>query len=130
MDIARKYGMIHPAASETAAVRGTFFIDPEGILRALMYYPLTTGRSIAEFLRILQALQTHDRHSVNTGEGWQPGDDVIVSPPTTAEGADRRLSEGFDCVDWYLCTRKLGKGGKLSAPMKPARRARARARAN
>lgn len=107
MDIARLYGMIHPGAADTSTIRATFFIDDKGILRAMVYYPLTTGRSIPEFLRVLQALQVHDRHGVATPEGWQQGDAVIVPAPTTAEAADRRLEEGYDCVDWYFCKKRL-----------------------
>ncbi len=107
MSVARSYGMIHPGAADTSAIRSTFFIDDKGILRAMVYYPLTTGRSIPEFLRVVEALQVHDRHGVATPEGWQPGDDVIVPSPTTAEAADERMQEGYDCVDWYFCKRKL-----------------------
>lgn len=128
MEIAWKYGMIHPAAADTSAVRATFFIDGDGILRALMYYPLTTGRSIPEFLRVVQALQAHDRHGVATPEGWQPGEDVIVPPPTTAEAMEKRMEEGLDCVDWFFCTRRLPEGRRITAPTKPSR-ARGRTRA-
>lgn len=48
MTVARAYGMIHPGAADTAAVRATFIIDPAGILRAMVYYPMTNGRSVAE----------------------------------------------------------------------------------
>lgn len=107
MHVSRLYGMIHPGASDTSTVRSTFFIDDKGILRAMVYYPLTTGRSIPEFVRVIEALQTTDKHSVSTPEGWQPGDPVIVPPPTTAEAAAKRLEEGYDCVDWYYCTKRL-----------------------
>jgi peroxiredoxin (alkyl hydroperoxide reductase subunit C) len=73
MDVARAYGMVHPGAADTQAVRATFFIDPKGILRAMVYYPMSNGRSIPEFVRLLQALQTSDRHGVATPEGWVPG---------------------------------------------------------
>ena len=58
MDVARAYGMIHPGAADTQAVRATFFIDPKGVLRAMVYYPMSNGRSIEEFVRLLDAMQT------------------------------------------------------------------------
>lgn len=107
MKVASAYGMVHPGASDTQAVRATFFIDPEGMLRAMVYYPMSNGRSIAEFVRLMQALQTADANKVATPEGWQPGEDVIVPPPQTASAADARASEGYNTVDWYFSTRTL-----------------------
>jgi len=107
MDVARAYGMIHPGAADTQAVRATFFIDPNGILRAMVYYPMSNGRSISEFVRLLQAMQTSDKNAVATPEGWTPGCDVIVPPPKTAEAAEMRAREGYETVDWYYSTRPL-----------------------
>ncbi|WP_295880398.1 peroxiredoxin [uncultured Thiohalocapsa sp.] len=107
MQVARAYGMIQPGASDTSAVRATFIIDPEGILRAMVYYPMTNGRSIDEFVRLVKALQTSDEHKVATPEGWQPGDKVIVPPPPTAEAAAARMAEGYECSDWYFCKKAL-----------------------
>ncbi|MEZ5579945.1 MAG: peroxiredoxin [Candidatus Competibacteraceae bacterium] len=108
MAVARAYGMIHPGAADTSAVRATFIIDPNGILRAMVYYPMSNGRSIAEFLRLVQALQTSDANKVATPEGWQPGDKVIVPPPATAEEAQARVSRGeYECTDWYFCKKSL-----------------------
>lgn len=107
MKVANAYGMIQPGASDTSAVRATFIIDPEGILRAMVYYPMTNGRSINEFLRLVNALQTSMEHKVATPEGWQPGDKVIVPPPATAEEAAKRMDEGYECTDWYFCKKSL-----------------------
>lgn len=107
MNVARAYGMIHPGAADTSAVRATFIIDDKGILRAMVYYPMTNGRSIPEFLRLVAALQTSDKHKVATPEGWQPGDKVIVPPPGTAEAAEQRMNEGYECTDWYFCKKAL-----------------------
>ena len=107
MKVATAYGMVHPGASDTQAVRATFFIDPEGTLRAMVYYPMSNGRSIAEFVRLMQALQTADANKVATPEGWQPGDKVIVPPPQTAPAAEARAGEGYDYVDWYFSTKTL-----------------------
>lgn len=107
MDVARAYGMIHPGAADTSAVRATFVIDPNGVLRAMVYYPMTNGRSIDEFLRLVKALQTSDEHAVATPEGWQPGEKVIVPPPASADAAEERIGEGYECVDWYFCKKDL-----------------------
>src|SRR5699024_2264276 len=98
MEVAGAYGMVHPGAADTQAVRATFLIDPEGTLRAMVYYPMSNGRSIEEFLRLLTALQTSDREKVATPEAWQPGEDVIVPPPQTSAEANRRAGEGWNTV--------------------------------
>lgn len=107
MKVAQSYGMIQPGASDTQAVRATFVIDPEGILRAMVYYPMSNGRSVDEFVRLVTALQTADAEKVATPENWHPGQDVIVPPPQTAEAAETRMSEGFETKDWYFSTRSL-----------------------
>lgn len=107
MKVAKAYGMIHPGAADTSAVRATFIIDDKGILRAMVYYPMTNGRSIPEFVRMVKAMQTSDKNKVATPEGWQPGDKVIVPPPATASAAEKRMGEGYECTDWYFCTKTL-----------------------
>ena len=107
MNVARKYGMIHPAQSGTAAVRAVFFIDPKFKLRALIYYPLSNGRNMQEILRVIDAFQTSDKHGVATPANWTPGQEVIVPPPKTTEQAEKRLKEGYDCADWFFCKKKI-----------------------
>jgi peroxiredoxin (alkyl hydroperoxide reductase subunit C) len=108
MEVARAYGMIHPGAADTSAVRATFVIDPEGRLRAMLYYPMSNGRSIPEILRLVKALQTSDAHECATPEGWQPGDKVIVPPPAdVAEAQARAANDEYECVDWYFCKRSV-----------------------
>jgi len=107
MDVAKSYGMVQPGASDTSAVRATFIIDDKGILRAMVYYPMTNGRSVDEFVRLVKALQTSDEHGVATPENWHVGDKVIVPPPGTAEAADTRVEEGYECTDWYFCKKDL-----------------------
>jgi peroxiredoxin (alkyl hydroperoxide reductase subunit C) len=109
-EVARKYGMIHPEQSKTETVRCVFIIDPESKIRAMLYYPLTTGRNMAEIIRLIDALQTADKYKVATPANWKPGDPVVVPPPSTAEQAEERLKEGYDCKDWYLCKKKLPEG--------------------
>lgn len=107
MKVAQAYGMIQPGASDTQAVRATFVIDPEGMLRAMVYYPMTNGRSIDEIHRLIVALQTSAEHKVATPENWVPGEPVIVSTPQTTQAADARMDEGLDTVDWYFSTKTL-----------------------
>ncbi len=107
MEVAQAYGMIHPGAADTQAVRATFFIDPEGKLRAMVYYPMSNGRSINEFVRLLQAMQTSDANKIATPEGWTPGCDVIVPPPKTPAAIEARKDEGYAMKDWYFSTKSL-----------------------
>ena len=107
MKVASAYGMIQPGASDTAAVRATFIIDPEGVLRAMVYYPMNAGRSVDEIHRLLLALQTADENACAMPENWHPGDPVIVPAPRTPEEAQTRHEEGYDTVDWYFSTRRL-----------------------
>ena len=106
-EVSKKFGMIHPAQSKTETVRCVFIIDPESKIRTILYYPLTTGRNMNEILRIIDALQTTDQHKVATPANWKVGDPVVVPPPNSAEGAEERVREGYDCKDWYLCFKKL-----------------------
>jgi peroxiredoxin (alkyl hydroperoxide reductase subunit C) len=102
MDVARLYGMVHPTASDTSAVRAVFVIDDKGIVRAMIYYPLTNGRSIGEVLRIVEALQTTDKHGVATPENWHLGEKCIVPAPQLQEIAEKRRGEGYEYTDWYF----------------------------
>lgn len=108
MDVARAYGMIHPGASDISAVRATFIIDPNGTLRAMVYYPMTNGRSVAEILRLVRGLQTSLANGVATPEGWQPGDKVLVGAPKTVKELDARMQEGLETTDWYFSMKTLG----------------------
>lgn len=103
MSIAKKYGMIQPGVSSTETVRTVFFIDPNGIIRAKLVYPLTNGRNIGEILRLLDALQTTDAQKVATPANWRPGYPTVIPPPKTVEEAKARLDSGDSCMDWYLC---------------------------
>jgi peroxiredoxin (alkyl hydroperoxide reductase subunit C) len=107
MKVATLYGMIHPGQSSTATIRTVFFIDPEGIMRAMIYYPLSNGRYIPEMIRLIKALQTTDKYGIATPANWQPGDKVVVPSPKTQAEMARRLEEGYECKDWYLCFREL-----------------------
>lgn len=109
MDVSRKYGMIQPEQSTTQAVRAVFVIDPESKIRAIIYYPLSTGRNFDELKRLVQALQKADADSVATPADWRLGDDVIIPPAGSCGVAkDRMESSGEDmyCLDWFICFKK------------------------
>lgn len=121
MEVARKYGMIQPGESSTKAVRAVFFIDPKGVIRAIIYYPLSLGRNFDELYRALIAMQTADAFSVATPADWQPGDDVIVPPAGSCGVAKDRMDgkeENVTCHDWYFCTRPISKEKVLETVLK------------
>jgi peroxiredoxin (alkyl hydroperoxide reductase subunit C) len=105
--VATAYGMVMPGESKTEASRCVFVIDPKGILRAMIYYPLSVGRNMDEFVRLIDALQTGDEHHVATPANWRPGDKVVMPAPNTTELAEERAGEGLECIDWYLCKKSL-----------------------
>ncbi|MFW6102983.1 MAG: peroxiredoxin [Chloroflexota bacterium] len=105
--VSTKFGMVHPGQSKTETVRCVFVIDPNQIIRLVLYYPLTTGRNMDEIVRVIDALQMTDANKVATPANWRPGDMVIVPPPLTQEAAEERLNQGYECVDWYFCKKKV-----------------------
>ena len=110
MKVAQKYGLIHPSASETATVRAVFVIDDKGVIRALIYYPMSLGRNIDEVLRVVDGLQTADTNACATPANWKPGDKVIVPPPQTLKDAEERTKrEDYEVTDWYFSKRDLSK---------------------
>lgn len=115
MDVASKYGMIAPGESNTKAVRAVFFIDPKGIIRTIIYYPLSIGRNFDELLRVVQALKAADEFNVACPADWRPGDDVII-PTAGSCGVAKERTEDKDltCYDWFFCTKPLPKDEVLT----------------
>ncbi|WP_303849914.1 peroxiredoxin [Seleniivibrio woodruffii] len=110
MEVAKKYGMIQEGESNTKAVRAVFVIDPKGVIRTVLYYPLSTGRNFDELLRIVVALQTADAFTCATPADWRPGDEVIVPPAGSCGVAKDRVEgkeENVKCYDWYFCTKPV-----------------------
>ncbi|MGF1533832.1 MAG: peroxiredoxin [Bernardetiaceae bacterium] len=108
MSVAKKYGMLHPGESSTAAVRAVFFMDPEGLIRLIMYYPLNIGRNMDEIKRALIALQTSDKNACAMPVNWRTGDKVIVPPPKTLKDMEERAANTtYEKVDFYLAKRDL-----------------------
>jgi peroxiredoxin 2/4 len=121
MNVARAYGMIQPGESTTKAVRAVFVIDPKGIIRTILYYPLSLGRNFDEIMRVVIGLQTADAFSIATPADWKPGDDVII-PTAGSCGVAKDRMEGkqdMTCHDWFFCTQKLDKEKVMSTIQKP-----------
>ena len=121
MEVATKYGMMMPGESNTKAVRAVFFIDPKGVIRTIIYYPLSLGRNFDELYRALIALKTADEFGIATPADWRPGDDVIISPAGSCGAAQDRMEgkeEGLECKDWFFCTKKIDKEKVLKAVLK------------
>ncbi len=112
MEVAAKYGMIQPNVSTTQAVRAVFIIDPKATVRAIMYYPATTGRNFQEIKRVVVALQTSDAFGVATPADWRLGDDVILPAPNSCGVIKEKASKpdkDVTCNDWFMCFKKLPK---------------------
>ena len=110
MEVARKFGMIQPGASDTKAVRAVFIIDPRGKIRTILYYPMSTGRNLAEIKRILEALQVTDKYDVSTPVNWKPGESVLLSAPSDMQELTQRIEKKPDdvvCQDWFFCTKQV-----------------------
>jgi len=120
MDVAKKYGMIQPNEDTTKAVRAVFYVDPKGIIRTIIYYPLSLGRNFDELYRVLIALQTADEFGIATPADWRPGDDVIVPPAGSCGTAKDRMDgkEEMKCYDWFFCTRPIDKETVLKKILK------------
>lgn len=107
--VSTKYGMLQPNVSSTQAVRAVFVIDPDAVIRSIIYYPLTTGRNFEEIKRMIQALQKSDAVHCSTPANWQPGEDVIISAPITCEAAAAGMASESDdeyALDWFLRFKK------------------------
>ena len=112
MQVARAFGMLQPNESLTKTIRSVFFIDPEGIIRAIIYYPMALGRNFDEIKRVLTGLQVIDRFGVALPADWQPGDDVIDPNPSTMKKVQERIDHHGQQVkvhDWFLVTKPLSK---------------------
>jgi peroxiredoxin (alkyl hydroperoxide reductase subunit C) len=120
MSVAQKYGMMMPGESSTKAVRAVFFIDPKGVIRTILYYPLSLGRNFEEIYRVVLGLQTADAFSVALPADWQPGEDVIVPTAGSCGVAKERMEnkDEMKCYDWFFCTKKLDRQKILDTVLK------------
>lgn len=102
--VADLYGMIHPNASDTLAVRSVFVVGPDKKIKLTLTYPASTGRNFDEILRVIDSLQLTANHKVATPANWQDGDDCIVVPALSNEEADSLFPKGFTEIKPYLRT--------------------------
>ena len=111
--VAKMLGLIHPNKG-TNTVRAVFIVDPEGIIRAMLYYPQELGRNMDEILRMVKGLQTNDEHGVAIPANWPNneliGDEVIIPPASDEQTAKERVKQ-YECFDWWFCHKKL-QGGR------------------
>ena len=109
MKVAQLYGMLHPGESTTAAVRAVFFIDPEGIIRLIMYYPFECRTKYGTRSKGLSiALQTADKCKCALPVNWKPGEKAIVPPPKTLVEMEERIANTeYEKVDFYLARKAI-----------------------
>jgi thioredoxin-dependent peroxiredoxin len=100
--VARLYGMLHPQHDDLYTVRTVFLIDPNRKVRLTFAYPQTTGRNFDEILRVVDALQLTDAHSVSTPANWHSGDEVIILPSVSDAEALERFPRGWRALKPYL----------------------------
>ena len=105
----KKLGLIHPGKG-TNTVRAVFIVDPDGFIRAILYYPQELGRNMDEILRMVKAFQISDKHGVAIPANWPNNeivkDEVIIPPPTDEKTAMERMKQ-YECFDWWLCHKKI-----------------------
>ena len=107
--IAYLFGMIHPGKG-TNTVPTVFIIDPNSVIRAILYYPQELGRNMNEILRMIKGLQISDENNVAMPANWPDneliGDKVIIPPATDEKMAKERVKQ-YECFDWWFCYKKL-----------------------
>ena len=100
--------MVHTPAAATATVRCVYFIDPNRVVRAMIYYPLNVGRNFDEITRVVDDLQFADKHKLACPANWKPGDDAIVPAPVTQKAAEERVGDkSLKVTDWYLSRKNV-----------------------
>ncbi|MCS7215474.1 MAG: peroxiredoxin [Thermodesulfovibrio sp.] len=108
-EVAKSFGMISPAKG-TNTIRAVFIIDPNSVLRLILYYPQEVGRNIDEIVRVVKALQTSDANKVAIPAGWPNneliGDKVIIPPASDVKTSKERPKQ-YECFDWWFCYKKL-----------------------
>jgi len=107
LSVSKLFDMIHPGQSDTQAVRSVFIIDPDMQIRLMMTYPMNVGRNFDEILRVIDALQLADTHSIATPADWQPGDKVIIPPSIDNEQAEKLFANGWEELRPYLRLTKV-----------------------
>ena len=109
LNVAKLYDMIHPNASagprtaaDNATVRSVFIVGPDKKVKAMLIYPMSSGRNFDEVLRLLDSLQMSAKNSVATPVNWKPGDQVIIPASVSDEDAKKKYPQGFKTLKPYL----------------------------
>ena len=111
LEIAKLYDMLHPNASGEAkdrtpvdnqTVRSVFIIGPDKKVKAMVTYPMSTGRNFDEILRILDSCQLTAKHKVATPVNWKQGEDVIIVPAVSNEEAKEKYPDGWKSPKPYI----------------------------
>ncbi|QJQ94708.1 MULTISPECIES: peroxiredoxin [Halomonadaceae] len=115
LEVAKRYDML-PAdldataegrtPADNATVRAVFIIGPDKKIKAMLIYPMTSGRDFDEVLRLLDSVQLTLKHTVATPVNWRPGDDVIIPPSVSDEEAQKKYPQGYTTLKPYLRTVK------------------------
>jgi alkyl hydroperoxide reductase subunit AhpC len=109
--VAKAYDMLPEGAGETsegrtaadnATVRSVFVIGPDKKIKAMLTYPMSTGRNFDEVLRLLDSCQLTAKHAVATPVNWKPGQDVIIPPAVTDDQAKQKYPAGWKTLKPYL----------------------------
>jgi len=111
LTVAKLYDMIHPnaaggkrTAADNATIRSVFVIGPDKKVKAMLVYPMSTGRNFDEVLRLLDSCRLTAKHSVATPVNWKPGQDVIIPANVSDEDAKKKYPQGFRTHKPYLRT--------------------------
>jgi thioredoxin-dependent peroxiredoxin len=113
LSVAKAYDMLPEAAGTTsqgrtsadnATVRSVFLIGPDKKIKAMLTYPMSTGRNFDEVLRLLDSCQLVVKHSVATPVNWKPGQDVIIPTAVSDDDAKKKYPQGFKTIKPYLRT--------------------------
>jgi len=111
LNVAKLYDMIRPnavpgkrTAADNATVRSVFVVGPDKKVKAMIVYPMSTGRNFDEVLRLLDSCQLTAKHTVATPVNWTPGQDVIIPTSVSDEDARKKYPQGFKTLKPYLRT--------------------------
>jgi len=111
LKVAKLYDMLHPNASgdakgrtpaDNATVRSVFLIGPDKKIKAMLTYPMSTGRNFDEVLRLLDSIQLTAKHNLATPVNWKPGEDVIIPPSVSDDQARQKYPQGWKTLKSYL----------------------------
>ena len=111
LDIVKQFDMLPADAGDTsegrtpadnATARSVFVIGPDKKIKAMLTYPMTTGRNFHEIMRLLDSIQLTAREQVATPVNWQQGDDVVIVPAVSDEDAKAAYPDGWNAPRPYL----------------------------